>query len=1211
MCAIGLAVVLVLVLGGPTARAQDAAPFAPELAEASDDGANALASFEVFEGIDATLFAAEPLIANIVCLAIDEHGAVYVGETYRHSRGVMDIRSHREHLADDFACETVEQRVALMEVIRGSEAFQELADDHERVRLLRDTDGDGRADTSTVYADGFNAPAVGIGAGLLARHGEVLYTCIPELWSLRDTDGDDVADERTVLSEGYGVRIGFLGHDLHGLALGHDGRLYFSIGDRGLHVESDDGTLHLPNKGAVLRCELDGSGLELVHVGLRNPQELAFNDFGDLFTGDNNADNGDRARIVQIVEGADSGWRGPYQWVGGAGFWTSERRWETWHPEQPAFLLPPIDHLSAGPSGFAHDPGTGLDAALADHFFLCDFSGGASSSGVYAFDLAPEGAGYRMGEVEKLLWGLLATDCEFGPDGRMYVSDWVVSWDITGKGRIYTLSGSDPDAERAIDGRRSAQLLAAGMSDRASEELSTLLSNADRRVRLEAQLELAARGAEGLGLLARAARSGHEVAAPPTSAARWGTAPIASPLDADGNPPRLDRNDLPALHGIWGLGVLARKNSELRDTAIEALLDVASRHDNALRAQAIRTLGDLRAPSAASAIAAACVDWDPRVRFHAALAAGRLGDPAALENLLRLVADTGESDVMLRHAAVMGLQGCLDDGRLLELADDEDRHVRLAALLVMRRREHAALARFLDDPDPRLVHEAARTIYDVPVPDALPALAARIVIGPGGSSDPDRTWFDRFGTLEAEGDTKADTKADIGTGTGSETSADTDETTGAEHALDLDHTQLWRRALHAAHRLGGPEHAASLASFALRADVAVALRAEALQLLAVFEEPRPLDRLTGYSWPLEPRDAGFLPMIAADLTLLVTTDAPDDVIEAWTDLVVTLADDPPPLGALAPRVEEPLQLSPLCIEPLTRVFVDKARSPGTRLAAFDALVSLAVEPSYPTEALPQLVGRALDDPLSEIRAAGLSTLQALDPQAALPRLPALLAQGEIPERRVALQLLGEHDDAAAGALLVEQLQKLVQGVFPDELALDLELAAEQSDDAMVKSLLMLHRERGQVDEALAPWLATLHGGDADSGREIFERTEMQCVRCHEATENVVAVGPPLEGIGQRLTRLQLLESILDPNRRTAPGYAAERVSLTDGRTLSGRVVSEDATSLQIQDAQGVITDVELATIDVRQPSISAMPEGLAAGLDAREMRDLIEYVSQR
>ena len=284
-------------------------PAIPIIAAASQEGEIALRGFQVERGLVGQLFAAEPLLANPVSLAIDERGRVYVCESFRQNAGVTDNRGHDQAwLDDDLAARTVADRVAYHRKHLGDKVAEYERQD-DRLRLLVDDDGDGRADRSTVFADHFNQLAEGTGAGVLAHRGQVYYTCIPNLWRMADDDGDGRADSRQVLHTGYGVRVAFRGHDLHGLCLGPDRRLYFSVGDRGYHVVTPTGELSDPESGAVFRCRLDGSELEVFATGLRNPQELAFDDFGNLFSGDNNSDSGDRARWVFVVPGGDTGWR--------------------------------------------------------------------------------------------------------------------------------------------------------------------------------------------------------------------------------------------------------------------------------------------------------------------------------------------------------------------------------------------------------------------------------------------------------------------------------------------------------------------------------------------------------------------------------------------------------------------------------------------------------------------------------------------------------------------------------------------------------------------------------------------------------------------------------------------------------------------------------------------------------------------------------------
>ena len=671
-------------------------PHPPVIAPASNEPQLALGKMRLRQGLRASLFAAEPMVANIVAFDVDDRGRVWVCETYRQMRGVEDNRAHMDWLLDDLAAQRVEDRLAYLRKRLGDHLIDYTRAD-DRIRLVVDTDGDGRADRSTVFANRFNGPLDGTGAGILVWGNDVFYTCIPHLWRLRDEGGDGRAERRERLYSGFGVRFAFRGHDLHGLTAGPDGRLYFSIGDRGYHVLTPQGTLANPESGAVFRCERDGSHLEVVATGLRNPQELAFDDFGNLITGDNNSDSGDRARIVYILPGMDAGWRMAFQYLPDRGPFNREKIWHPFHAGQPAFIVPPVANFADGPSGLTYYPGTGWRDEYRGTFFLCDFRGQADSSGIRSFRLQPEGAFFRLADAHQPIWKVLATDVTFGPDGAMYVSDWVHGWLGENKGRIYRIV----DTEAAADPRVAevARLLAEGMSKRSPKQLAKLLGHDDRRVRLRAQWELADRQDDTcLSLLIETAES--------------------------------SANLLTRLHGLWGWGQIVRRthDPETLSRALALLKDA----DPEVRAHTCELLGEWGVTQVWQDLVRMLKDPSPRVRLYAALALARYPRPQVAPAVFRMLAEANNHDPALRHAGVMALAATAKPLLLWESfqrqpeAIKHSRAVRLALAVALRRMNSPIVARLLDDPDPDVVAEAARAIHDVPIPRALPALAERL-----------------------------------------------------------------------------------------------------------------------------------------------------------------------------------------------------------------------------------------------------------------------------------------------------------------------------------------------------------------------------------------------------------------------------------------------------------------------------------------------------
>jgi quinoprotein glucose dehydrogenase len=665
----------------------------------------------VAQGLQIDVWAAEPLLANPVAFAFDHLGRAWIAETNRRKSSYLDIRAFPEWVSQSLALQSVEDRVAFLKKslpegaatwpksLRdlngdGKVDWHDLEVESELVRLVEDKGGSGKADTSRVVADSFKSVATGVGAGIAVRDGKAMYVCEPDVWIL-DEDGT----KKTIV-QGLAVHIVYSGHDCHGAKFGPDGRLYFSVADCSARIETAGKVLAPPSCGAVFRCWPDGTGLELYAYGLRNPQSLVFNEVGDLFTGDNNADGGDKARWVHVVEGADYGWRFHYQFMKSPklGVWNSEGLWKQEAAADAPSVLPPVTHIGHGPAGLAYYPGTGLPSAYKGAFFMADFPGG-----VRAFKLRNKGASYEAElpasvlmdnspkeMTGKFAWNLNVPDVAFGPGGGLYLLDcvdWIPDYNKFNKGRIYRIHSQEADADPVVAETR--QLLAEGFAQRSLSELEKLLAHMDVRVRNEAQRALVGRGAEAVSVFSRVA----------------------------------SRRGIERLHAVWGLGELARHNPK----ALEPLRTLTRAGTDAeTRAQAVKVLGENGGKEDATRIADLLRDPSVRVRFFAAQALRRVGGSGQVTQVLKALRAKQEVDPFQRHALATTLATVAQPEQIRELAKDRSRVVRLAAVLALRRIADPGVVEFLSDSDRLVRLEAARAIYDEPVAGGLQALSVMI-----------------------------------------------------------------------------------------------------------------------------------------------------------------------------------------------------------------------------------------------------------------------------------------------------------------------------------------------------------------------------------------------------------------------------------------------------------------------------------------------------
>jgi quinoprotein glucose dehydrogenase len=608
-------------------------------------------------------------LQNPVAFSMDEKGQIWVAETHRLDNAVVDITKHTNWIRNDLSFKTVSQRERFLTNAFGTNAYI-LTRKGDRLRLLQ-PNARGRYEDSDVAWGGFQTVGAGLMAGVLAFDStRVFMTCIPGLYRL-DNYGTP-KEAHHILSSGYGVHIGVTGHDLHGLALGMDGKVYFSVGDRGLSVRAGAATLNYPDTGAILRCNQDGGELEIVAIGLRNPQELTFDELGNLWTADNDTAGEDKCRLIHVIEGADYGWRTSYQHMKGFGPWVQEKIWQGGIDG----VLPNAGEPAQGPSGFAYYPGTGLGDEMKGSFLLCDFPGGLQT-----FSVEPKGASYVIKNKKRFLWNCWPTDVEFGTDGMTYFSDWVAGWTLPNKGRIYRIVSTNTVADPKI--AATAKVLQGGFDDKDTATLLGYLEHHDLRVRQRAHLLLGHKKDSNAAL--------RQIATDATKA-------------------RTTR-----LHAIWAL----RMQGTFEPSALQKLLTDS---DPEIRAQAV-------ASASITNIVKLLKDENPRVKLYAAMALQKRSlydpsNPTTAEAILDFIDKNADQDPFLTHAAVRVL--IYSQPAVLKARKHPSVHVRRAAMLAARAIGSVTISAFLEDP--ALMNEAARAIHDVPIPVGMSRLAEKLTM---------------------------------------------------------------------------------------------------------------------------------------------------------------------------------------------------------------------------------------------------------------------------------------------------------------------------------------------------------------------------------------------------------------------------------------------------------------------------------------------------
>jgi len=395
---------------------------------------------------------------------------------------------------------------------------------------------------------------------------------------------------------------------------------------------------------------------------------------------------------------------------------------------------------------------------------------------------------------------------------------------------------------------------------------------------------------------------------------------------------------------------------------------------------------------------------------------------------------------------------------------------------------------------------------------------------------------------------------------------------------------LMRRIINANVEVGQEKNWKMLLDYSQSEYATPAMRAEALAALSNWGDPAVFDRVDGrYRGEMKRDDSA--------------------VREAAKPLFVNSIQASAPAVQVA-AIQASGRLGLKEVSPTLFELLKGDAAPNVKVAALEALQQLKADN------LDEALQLALADKEGDVRSKALELLpgSGLAAEEALPLFESIMAKGSQQEQQATLAAMSEYKTPAIANFLSNMMEKLAKDQVDPAIQLDLLEAAAAQDNEKVQSQLAAYEASRKDAPLLEQYKEALQGGNAWRGRRIFYGNEAaQCVRCHAVFEVGGNAGPGLLGVGDRLEREQLLESMIAPSARYAPGYEVVILELKDDSTVSGIVNSENNNSITVKTSTGLET-IEKSRISSRESIPSAMPN-MKDILSKRELRDVVAFLS--
>ncbi|GAA0878808.1 hypothetical protein GCM10009119_17760 [Algoriphagus jejuensis] len=431
----------------------------------------ALDGIEVMDDrLELTLFASEPMMTNPTNMDIDDRGRIWVTEAYNYRTNLNPKNPTKA--------------------------------EGDRILILEDTDGDGKADKSTVFYQGTDINAA---LGIAVFGNKIFVSVSPNVFVFTDENGDDVPDNKEILFTGVGGEQH--DHGMHAFTFAADGKLYFNYGNAGEGLHKAEGTPLLDpmgrpitsetapyQEGMVFRCDPDGSNVEILGWNFRNNYEVAVDSYGRMWQSDNDDDGNRSTRINYVMDYGNYGFKDEMT----KSDWRTRRInmedsvWQQhWHLNDPGVVPNLVQNYAGSPTGIIVYEGKLLPAEYQNQVIHAD----AGPNVIRMYPVETSGAGFT-GKVEAILDGnkrdnwFRPSDVTVAPDGSIFISDWYdpgVGGHAVGdldRGRVYRLAPKNSKYRVSAPDYSSV------------ESLIELVQNPNRAIHFKAFMALKEKGAE-------------------------------------------------------------------------------------------------------------------------------------------------------------------------------------------------------------------------------------------------------------------------------------------------------------------------------------------------------------------------------------------------------------------------------------------------------------------------------------------------------------------------------------------------------------------------------------------------------------------------------------------------------------------------------------------------------------------------------------------